>query len=214
LSVDPHAALAGELGIGKNQPVSPTAAPVSTSQTTDSPPPQTRELLLAAGERSFTERGYVGSRLTDIVAETGLTTGAFYRHFASKLDFFEVLFDTYGIALCAALDRAPTLGEQFQAWLTVAREHRGIVRASTEVVRHEPSVAAAFVALRAQSAQRLARHLRPGLSRKRADSASLMLVDTLDQYALMEAAGWTPARDVSVVAGTLTHLVRHGLYRQ
>ena len=95
----------------------------------------TRDALLAAGRRAFADRGYAGARLADIAADTGMTTGAFYRHFASKNDFFAAMFADYGEALIAALTRARTLKAQLEAWLLAAREHRGVVRAAQELSR-------------------------------------------------------------------------------
>jgi AcrR family transcriptional regulator len=44
----------------------------------------TRRTILTAAARLFSERGYAGASLSDIVAATGLTKGALYWHFSSK----------------------------------------------------------------------------------------------------------------------------------
>jgi AcrR family transcriptional regulator len=44
----------------------------------------TRRAILTAAATLFSERGYAGASLSDIVAATGLTKGALYWHFASK----------------------------------------------------------------------------------------------------------------------------------
>ncbi len=43
--------------------------------------------------------------------------------------------------------------------------------------------------------------------------SAVMLVDTLDQHVLMEAAGWIPEREPAAVAAALGNLVERGLYR-
>lgn len=47
-------------------------------------PDHTRELLLDAAEREIHLHGFQGASLARLLAETGLTKGAFYHHFPSK----------------------------------------------------------------------------------------------------------------------------------
>ncbi len=44
----------------------------------------TREKLLTAAATTFGEKGYNAVRITDIVAEAGISHGLFYRHFSDK----------------------------------------------------------------------------------------------------------------------------------
>ena len=53
---------------------------------------ETREQLLAAAVRVFAAEGYEGSRVSEIAAEAGLSTGAIYSHYGSKAEL-----------LCAAI---------------------------------------------------------------------------------------------------------------
>ncbi|MCW2991788.1 MAG: hypothetical protein JWM73_2382 [Solirubrobacterales bacterium] len=43
--------------------------------------------------------------------------------------------------------------------------------------------------------------------------ASLMIVDIISQYVLMESAGWIPERDPAAVGAELERLIKRGLYR-
>jgi AcrR family transcriptional regulator len=171
-----------------------------------------RTELLEAGLRGFASRGYSSARLADIAADAGLTTGAFYRHFTSKLHFFRALLDEYGDALLSSLNRASSKEEQFEAWIVVSRQYRGVIRAAAEVVRAGTEEAAARRRLRDECANLLARHIEPRGSWREIRATALLLADILDQYVLMEAAGWIRERDPGDVAAGLESLVRRGLY--
>ncbi len=174
----------------------------------------TREALMVAGLKCFAEHGYTGSRLSDIVEQTGLTTGAFYRHFASKAEFFHVLFVAYGEELQSTLAECSSFPEQVEAWIRIARKHRGVIRAAAEIQHIEPAEVEARRRLRDTCAGLIAAHLgevEGGWLRAR--SAALLLCDVVAQYGLMEAAGWIEERDPAAVAKALGHLVDQGLYR-
>ncbi|MFX3632375.1 MAG: TetR/AcrR family transcriptional regulator [Candidatus Pristimantibacillus sp.] len=53
----------------------------------------TYQLLLEAGMKCFSEKGYAATTLGDIVARTGHTKGAFYGHFTSKEQLFMHVLD-------------------------------------------------------------------------------------------------------------------------
>ncbi len=173
----------------------------------------TRSLLMAAGLDAFAEHGYTRSRLADIASRADLTTGAFYRHFSGKQDFYDALFADYGDALQKRLNGCASLVEQFEAWITVARAHRGVVRAAAEVALPGTDAAHARRQLRDACANLLARYLQGLPSWRETHGSAVMLIDTLDQQVLMEAAGWNPARTPADVAAALDRLVRKGLYR-
>lgn len=67
----------------------------------------TRRAILIAAARLFSERGYAGASLSDIVAATGLTKGALYWHFSSKeeiaLSVVRQTFDEWPAHVDAAL---------------------------------------------------------------------------------------------------------------
>lgn len=53
----------------------------------------TRKALIDQATRLFTERGYSGTSLDEIVAKARVTKGALYHHFGSKLALFEAVFE-------------------------------------------------------------------------------------------------------------------------
>lgn len=54
---------------------------------------KTRQLILDAALDTFFEKGYSRSPLTDISTRVGLTKGALYWHFTSKVDLFSALVE-------------------------------------------------------------------------------------------------------------------------
>jgi AcrR family transcriptional regulator len=174
----------------------------------------TRDALLAAGRRAFADRGYAGARLADIAADTGMTTGAFYRHFASKNDFFAAMFSDYGDDLLSAMGRARSLRGQLEAWLVAAREHRGVVRAAQELSRAGSPEAEMRRELRERASDLLVERLEPIVVAGHVRACADMVSDVVAQYVLMESAGWIPERDPRAVATELDRLVRKGLYKR
>lgn len=53
----------------------------------------TRKALLENASRLFTERGYAGTSLDEIVRASRVTKGALYHHYGGKLDLFEDVFE-------------------------------------------------------------------------------------------------------------------------
>ncbi len=52
----------------------------------------TRQRLLKAGLKVFSEKGFAATRLEDIAKEADVTRGAFYWHFKNKLELFREVF--------------------------------------------------------------------------------------------------------------------------
>jgi len=52
----------------------------------------TKRALIESATELFTERGYAGTSLDEVVAAARVTKGALYHHFASKLALFESVF--------------------------------------------------------------------------------------------------------------------------
>ena len=62
---------------------------------------ETRERLLRAAAGVFAERGYDGTRVTEIAAAAGVSNGAMYAHFASKAELLIGALRTHGRQMLA-----------------------------------------------------------------------------------------------------------------
>lgn len=66
----------------------------------------TRGRILDIAERLIIENGYAATSVDQMIAESGTSKGAFFHHFASKLDLARSLVDRYAAADIAHLDQA------------------------------------------------------------------------------------------------------------
>jgi AcrR family transcriptional regulator len=72
-------------------------------------PAGTPAALLAAGRDVFVRRGYVGTRIDDLVAAAGVSHGAFYRYFDNKGELARQLAAQAMRTVAAVLTAMPTL---------------------------------------------------------------------------------------------------------
>jgi AcrR family transcriptional regulator len=187
---------------------------------------QTRAALLDAARGLFSERGYLNTKITDITAAAGRSTGSFYEHFAGKEELLQALLaemegaiDTRMRGLEHPRDHDLTDREQLRdhldvAW-TVMRQNRPVALALFQaMVADDPGTGRAWRDLREQTAT-IREHLEylverghrlPGDPEFVAASMGAMLV-TLN-YALLTPPGGEDAPDV---VDTLTDLLLYGL---
>jgi AcrR family transcriptional regulator len=80
-----------------------------------------RALIFRAALRVMRVNGYADAQISDILAEAGLGTRAFYRHFSSKDDLVVALFEDNAsqttTRLEARVQAAPTARDQLLAWI-------------------------------------------------------------------------------------------------
>ena len=167
----------------------------------------TRAALLEAGRTIFAEVGFSGARLEDISSEANVTTGAFYGHFDTKLDFFAEIFRDFSTEMSEKLDQCKSLNEALETYLSVSRQNRGVVRASSELLLREPLHVEERKQFRLRSADALAWQLHRTLTQSEARLASRFLVDLLDQVLISEAEGRLEEQSSAEVAKVLIALI-------
>ena len=109
-----------------------------------------RERLLAAAVKTYSEQGYVATTIEDIIAEAGLSRVTFYRHFGSKAALVAELYQRFGKTgrplLLVINDRDwrdPAVVEQWISELFAAnRANRLMHRVFAEAAAIEPAVSA------------------------------------------------------------------------
>src|SRR5471032_1003150 len=78
-------------------------------------------LLVTAGRKLLHRDGAADMTIADVLSEAGLSTRAFYRHFASKSDLLLAIYDhevdRYRPLLQRRLDAATTPREGLEAWI-------------------------------------------------------------------------------------------------
>jgi AcrR family transcriptional regulator len=83
--------------------------PVPVNRPGDDP---LRERLLDAAARVFAQKGYSGTRILDVVAEAGLSTGAVYGRFRSKNDLLREAITSRSASRAAGdVERASKVGD-------------------------------------------------------------------------------------------------------
>ena len=66
----------------------------------------TKDRILEAAERLIIENGYAATSLDQVIADSATSKGAFFHHFASKLELAQSLVTRYAAADIAHLERA------------------------------------------------------------------------------------------------------------
>ena len=105
---------------------------------------QTRDDVLGSARRLFTERGYHHVAVPEIAKAAGVTHGALYHHFATKVDLFRAVFDQVEHELneqvmLAALAQ-PTTWEAFVAGARVVLADMGSSTYQQVALTDAPSV--------------------------------------------------------------------------
>lgn len=76
---------------------------------------KTRSEILSQAKRLFAEQGYAGTSAREISAAAGVTVGAMFHHFDSKLDLFQQVFEDLELAMDAQAKAASKPGQGLDA---------------------------------------------------------------------------------------------------
>src|SRR5215470_5176370 len=91
---------------------------------------ETQDRLLRAARQLFTERGYAGTAMEDLVAKAGMTRGALYHQYADKRDLFRAVFEAVESELGQQL--AVAVGSETDPWQMLRAGARAFLAAATE----------------------------------------------------------------------------------
>jgi TetR/AcrR family transcriptional repressor of nem operon len=149
----------------------------------------TRTKILAAAGRGFRRLGYAGIGVDGLAKEAGVTSGAFYGHFASKADAFEAaalagLVDLRtNIAALQAREGDGWLAAYVDYYLSTKRTCElgtscALQSLTPEVARAEPATRAAYEAELVRVAEAVAAGL-PGPSLAARKKLAWMILATL-----------------------------------
>lgn len=94
---------------------------------------ETRQLILDAAYAVFARRGYGGAAVDEILAEAGLSKGAFYHHFPSKEAVFQALLAERARRCTEAMAAAVVTGA------SVADNVRNVLRAGWNILTADPT---------------------------------------------------------------------------
>ena len=95
---------------------------------------QTRALIINTAAELFEQKGYDGASLNAIIAQTGMTKGAFYHHFASKDELAQAVFRDEQQQLVAEMREAAAGHDD------ALQQIRGMLLARARLLQEEPSL--------------------------------------------------------------------------
>jgi AcrR family transcriptional regulator len=186
---------------------------------------RTRDVLLAAATDVFWDKGYLDSRVADIVDRAGVSHGTFYTYFDSK----EAVLWAIAADLDEALTRtargvrAETGGDEVGAielanrrYLELYLAHRKVMRLMEEVASFNPEMRKARSSTRSHFVARTTRSIERLQAAGLADAelnaayAAHALVSMVSHFAYYMVASNTPI-DVDDAVTTLTRLWARGL---
>jgi len=186
---------------------------------------KTRDVLLAAAQEVFWNKGYLDARVADIAEQAGVSHGSFYTYFDSKeavlralaADLHDATVETgRGTRALAEGDEVRAIELANRRYLEFYLANRKAMRLIEEVASHNAEMRTARLATRRSFATRSARSLRrmqaagtcdPGLD---PDIAADALVGMVSHFALHMVATNTPF-DVDTAVATLTTIWARGI---
>lgn len=135
----------------------------------------TRQSILAVAREEFSVRGYDVSTNRGIASRVGITSGALYHYFASKLDLYLAVYSEVQSEILDALSTAASSGSTF------VEKFEAILDATSDMNRRDPAVARFNGAVRVDA--RRHREIADALKRRRDPVAKFfvkMIQDAVD----------------------------------
>lgn len=128
----------------------------------------TRERLVTAGRGVFESRGYLDSRVADIVAAAGMGQGSFYDYFRSKKEIFIEIVHKLEEDLYQSAKPSPDVGHDpverirssNHSYLHAYRENASLIKILEQVATFDPEVQEIRLRIRRRVVARVERGLR------------------------------------------------------
>lgn len=186
---------------------------------------QTRDELLAAAQEVFWEKGYIDTRVADIVEHAGVSHGSFYTYFDSKeavlwaiaANLSEITVATArGVRLEVGGDEVRAIELANRRYLQMYLQNRKVMRLMEEVAAFNTEMRKARSATRDQFVARTTRSIKRMQAQGTADpgldpaTAAQALVSMVSHYAFHMVSTRTTF-DVDVAVTTLTTIWARGL---
>jgi AcrR family transcriptional regulator len=218
-------------GEAPNRPLRLTPAPAEPHEAGTTRTPRTgrgertRQLLLAAAQEEFWERGYLSTRVADIAARANVSHGTYYTYFADKEAVLwalaealhtHILGSTSGVVADAGGDPVRTIELANQRYLEFYVANRKTLRLMDEVSSFDAKMRAARRKTTMSVVARIGTALRrlqaegridPGLD---VDDTALALAIMVGQYAFISVT-MIGTIDTTRAARTLTTLWARGI---
>lgn len=180
---------------------------------------RTSARLRQSARSTFGARGYVATRVEDIVSDAGVSHGTFYTYYANKSAVLDALIDDAAADLIAVVeepwdgpDPGTTLLRIIGRFVDVFAQHADVVNCWLEASAAEQHFLDRLRHIRAEYVARVADVLQPALAGSRHDplTAAAALVAMVEGYATQGLASDHPDERAAVV-DTLAALWRGGL---
>lgn len=170
------------------------------------PAPARRDELLDAAQRLFGRRGYDATSVNHIIAELGVSKGAFYHYFASKEDLVEALACRFARQTAAQTeemlrDPAQDAFSKLTAFLFTMRHHK-VANTAELRATFEPLLRAENVQLYEKTQRAVVEVVQPILTRIIVEGVAEKTFDTPDP----ESAAETIMHLMSSHKGLLTEI--------
>ncbi|GAB7192626.1 TetR/AcrR family transcriptional regulator [Kineococcus sp. NUM-3379] len=175
--------------------------------------------MLATARELFATRGYAAVGLEEVAAAAGVTRGAVYHHYASRLGVFEAVLADVQRTVAAAVEQAAA--QESDPWRALEAGCRAFLTASStagarRIVLVDAPAVLGWDVWRRHDAENSARLLTGAMRELAAagrltvrspDAAAALLSGALNEAALWTAAAEDPAAALAEAGEVLTRLV-------
>jgi AcrR family transcriptional regulator len=187
---------------------------------------QTRDVLLASAQEVFWQKGYLDTRVADIVEHAGVSHGSFYTYFDSKeavlwaiaADLSDRTVSTgRGVRAEADGDEVKAIELANRRYLEMYLENRKVMRLMEDVAAFNPEMRDARMATRNQFVSMATRSIQRLQAAGRVDPeldpacAATALVAMVSSFAYQMVSAQTAEFDLDVAIRTLTTLWARGI---